>query len=180
MRDQWRVRLPASLETGDYHWQISAGVTSWVGSLHVAAPPRTFTAPNVAQPLNADLGPMTLFGVDVSPASAARGAPLTVTFVWKADELMDTSYHVFLHLLGSDGSVVAQSDGVPADWTRRTTGWLPGEFVVETRTLTLPPDAPPGEYTLWAGMYGPESQDRLTTSEFPDGRVPLGAVQVGP
>jgi hypothetical protein len=49
MRDQWRVRLPASLETGDYHWQISAGVTSWVGSLHVTAPPRTFTAPNVAR-----------------------------------------------------------------------------------------------------------------------------------
>jgi hypothetical protein len=180
MRDQWRVRLPASLETGDYHWQISAGVTSWVGSLHVAAPPRMFTAPSAARTQNADLGPVTLFGVDVSPASAARGAPLTVTFVWKADELMDTSYHVFLHLLGPDGTLVTQSDGVPADWTRRTTGWLPGEFVVETRTLTLPADAPPGEYTLWAGMYAPESKDRLTTSEFSDGRVPLGTVQVGP
>jgi hypothetical protein len=93
---------------------------------------------------------------------------------------MDTSYHVFLHLLGPDGTLVTQSDGVPADWTRRTTGWLPGEFVVETRTLTLPADAPPGEYTLWAGMYAPESKDRLTTSEFSDGRVPLGTVQVGP
>jgi len=180
MRDQWRVRLPASLETGDYHWQISAGVTSWVGSLHVTAPPRTFAPPNVSQALNADLGPVTLFGINVSPPSASPGAPLTVTLVWKADELMDTSYHVFVHLLGPDGTLVTQSDGVPADWTRRTTGWLPGEFVTETRTLTLPPDAPPGEYTLWAGMYDPESQDRLTTSEFPDGRVPLGTVQVGP
>jgi hypothetical protein len=93
---------------------------------------------------------------------------------------MDTSYHVFLHLLGPDGTLVTQSDGVPADWRRRTTGWLPGEFVVETRTLTLPTDAPLGEYTLWAGMYDPVTGDRLTTSEFPDGRVRLGTVPVGP
>lgn len=180
MRDQWRVRLPAALKTGDYRWQISAGVTTSVGTLHVTEPPRAFSAPIVPHLLNADLGPVTLFGVDVSPPSAAPGTPLTVALVWKADELMDTSYHVFVHLLAPDGSLITQSDGVPADWTRRTTGWLPGEFVVETRTLTLPTDAPPGGYTLWAGMYDPVTGDRLTTSEFPDGRVWLGTVPVGP
>lgn len=180
MRDQWRVRLPAGLKTGDYRWQISAGVTTSVGTLHVTAPLRTFTPPNVPQILNANLGPVTLVGTDVSPPSAASSAPLAVTVIWKANKLMDTSYHVFLHLLGPDGTLVTQSDGVPADWTRRTTGWLPGEFVVETRTLTLPTDAPPGEYTLWAGMYDPVTGDRLTTSEFPDGRVRLGTVPVGP
>ncbi len=180
VRDQWRVRLPAGLKTGDYRWQISAGVTASVGTLHVTAPLRTFAPPNASQALNADLGPVMLFGVDVSPPRMTPGTPLNVTLVWKAEDLMDISYHTFLHLLGPDGSLVTQSDGVPADWTRGTPGWLPGEFVVETRTLVLPASAPPGEYTLWAGMYDPATGDRLTTSDFPDGRVRLGTVPAGP
>ena len=55
-----------------------------------------------------------------------------------------------------------------------------GEFVTDMRALTLPADAPPGEYTLWAGMYDPATGDRLTTDEFPEGRVRLGTVRVGP
>ncbi|MCS6909681.1 MAG: hypothetical protein NZM11_03820 [Anaerolineales bacterium] len=83
------------------------------------------------------------------------------------------SYHVFVHLTDADGVIVAQSDGAPANGTRRTTGWLPGEYVVDPRTLSLPAGLTPGAYTLTAGLYRPDTGARLTTPEFPDGRVRL-------
>jgi hypothetical protein len=86
---------------------------------------------------------------------------------------------VFVHLQSADGAIAAQSDGVPADWTRRTTGWLPGEYVLDARTLHLPPDLAPGEYSLFAGLYRPDTGERLTTAVFPDGQVPLGKVVIG-
>ncbi len=179
--DQLKTLLPAALETGDYQWLFRVGGNSLtIGVLHITAPPRTFAAPPVAQTLTANLGLVTLCGVSVSPESAAPGTVVTATIVWEGNREMATSYHVFAHLLGPDGTLVTQSDGVPADWTRRTTGWLPGEFVTDTRTLTLPADASPGDYTLWAGMYDPATGERLTTGEFPDGRVRLGRVHVGP
>jgi hypothetical protein len=79
---------------------------------------------------------------------------------------METSYRVFLHLLGPDGSLFAQSDGEPAGWRRPTTGWAPGEVVLDERVLEIPADAPPGEYTLVAGLYDPGTGIRLS---LPDG-----------
>jgi hypothetical protein len=60
---------------------------------------------------------------------------------------------------------MAQSDGVPAGWTRPTTGWLPGEYITDEHTLNIPDDAPAGDYVLQAGLYSPGGE-RLTT---PDG-----------
>ena len=57
---------------------------------------------------------------------------------------------------------MAQSDTVPANWSRPTTGWLPGEYVTDAHTLTIPPDAPAGDYTLATGLYIP-NRERITT-----------------
>ncbi len=171
LRQPVSVRLPAGLETGVYTWTLAGGdVVVRAGALAVAAPARAFEAPPVARRLEADLGPVTLYGAD-APAELPAGRVLPVTLIWRADELMDDSYHVFVHLLGPDGGLVAQSDGVPADWARRTTGWLPGEFVVDARTLSAPPGLAPGTYTLAAGLYRPADGARLGTEAWADGRV---------
>jgi hypothetical protein len=98
---------------------------------------------------------------------------------WLANQTAAQSYHVFVHLQAADGTIVAQSDGVPANWTRPTTGWLPGEYVADARSLHLPPDLAPGTYTLMAGLYRTDTGARLTTTEFPDGQVSLGKVVIG-
>jgi hypothetical protein len=149
-----------------------------VGTLHVTAPERTFTAPQVERAINANLGPVTLFGVSLPPAGARPGTVVTATLVWKGNQTPASAYHVFVHLQNSDGAIVAQSDGVAAAGARPTPGWLPGEFVSETRALQLPADLPPGEYALLAGMYLPETGERLTAAAFPDGRVALGTIEV--
>ncbi len=186
--DVWRgqhfLHLPANLDSGDYTWHLTllptSSSTRLPSLLTITAPSRTFTPPSFP-PIGGDerggvdvtLGDLvTLSGFDVgvngwvNGAEMARpGETLTVTLVWRAEAETHTSYHVFLHLIGPGGALVAQSDGVPANWSRPTTGWLPGEYVTDTRVLTLPAGAPAGDYTLSAGLYVPGGE-RLTT---PDG-----------
>ena len=71
---------------------------------------------------------------------------------------------------------MAQSDGIPANWTRPTTGWLPGEYITDAHTLTIPPDAPAGDYILYAGLYVPDGE-RVTTPDGSDA-ILLTTIQV--
>jgi hypothetical protein len=66
-----------------------------------------------------------------------------------------------LHLLGPQGQIVSQSDGIPAGWSRPTTGWVAGEYIIDEHTLAIPPDGPVGAYTLVTGLYDPGSGTRL-------------------
>lgn len=176
-RQQLPVRLPADLEAGRYIWTLQVGNESFeLGQLEVFAPERVYVAPPVGRRLVADLGPATLYGVD-APAALTPGDVLTLTLIWRADESFADSYHVFVHLTDADGVIVAQSDGAPANGTRRTTSWLPGEYVSDSRALSLPADLAPGAYTLTAGLYCPETGARLTMPEFPEGRVRLAELQ---
>ncbi len=180
LRDQVTVLLPAALVSGQYTWSVSVAEAQAlpVGQETVTAPQRAYAAPAVDEQLTANLGPITLWGISQPPAGLTPGADLKLTLIWLANQTPGQSYHVFVHLQSPDGTLVAQSDGVPADWTRRTTGWLPGEFVADARSLHLPPDLAPGQYTLAAGLYRPDTGERLTTTIFPDGQVPLGNITV--
>jgi hypothetical protein len=103
----------------------------------------------------------------------------TVTLAWQGQTELTASQRVFLHLLGPDGDLLTQSDGEPANWTRPTTGWAPGEIVMDQRVLTIPGDAVSGEYTLLTGLYNPANGERLA---LPDGAttVFLNTLQVLP
>jgi hypothetical protein len=106
---------------------------------------------------------------------------LLLNLVWRAAATPDDSYNVFVHLQeNATGRIWAQSDAGPADWTRPTTGWLPGEFIADLHRLPLPADLPAGTYTLWAGLYEPRSGTRAPVSgsnAAPDQRVALGQLQ---
>jgi hypothetical protein len=67
-------------------------------------------------------------------------------------------------LQSAAGRVERQSDGVPANWTRPTTGWLPGEYILDPHRLTLGDDLPAGEYELWVGLYAPRTGVRVVPS----------------
>jgi hypothetical protein len=113
----------------------------------------------------------TLVGFSLNDLSLAAGETLTLELVWQAETELSESYRVFVHLLGEDGRIVAQADGLPAGWTRPTTGWLPGEFILDQHAITLPATLPPGDYTLTAGLYLPNAS-RLQQSDGTD-NIPL-------
>ncbi len=179
--DTWRgqhaLHLPPGLESGLHRWQLvlcsgtgacrPLGEPLELGALRVEAPARRFDAPDVALPVGARLGDVaTLLGATLSADVLRAGETLQVELVWRAEQETERNYHVFLHLLGPNGAVIAQSDGEPASWTRPTTGWLAGEVIVDERELILPDALPPGDYRLVGGLYEPASGDRLL---LPDG-----------
>jgi len=185
--DVWRgqrlLHLPADLETAVYTWAVSLSPHPPVplSPISIIAPNRIFTPPPVDAnrsgwvEINTRLGNVaTLVGANL-PIPQSPNSPITVTLVWRAEAETHTSYNVFLHLVGPDGALAAQSDGIPAGWTRPTTGWLPGEYISDTRMLAIPSDAPVGDYTLSAGLY--VDGERLTTPTGSDA-IPLAVIPV--
>ena len=168
LRTEILLRLPAGTPGGEHRWTVARGGPEpagqgWpLGAIRVEAPERRYTLPPLDVTLDARLGEVaTLAGASWQPATLSAGGNLDVTLVWRSEAETATSYRVFLHLLGPEGNVVSQSDGEPVGWTRPTSGWLPGEIVVEERPLTLPAELGAGEYTLLAGLYDGETGARL-------------------
>src|SRR5439155_8504899 len=151
-------------------------VAAQLGSVQVSAPQRTY---GIAPPSEPSGAAFANIGMLEGHTLSRTGESLTVSLVWRATSTPDASYVAFVHLQGADGRVWAQSDAVPANWTRPTTGWLPGEYVLDTHTLDLPADLPAGTYMLWAGLYEPLSGQRVAASgpgAAADQRVALGAI----
>ena len=189
--DVWRgqhiLHLPATLDTATYTWTLSLPPFPCppvpLSSISTTAPPHTFAPPPVDVETNTRLGDVaTLIGATLEPRAQSTHLPiyqstnLTVTLVWRAEATAADSYHVFLHLLDPEGKLTAQSDGVPVNWTRPTTGWLPGEYITDMHILTIPPDAPAGDYTLSTGLYVPGGE-RLSTPDG-TGATPLTTITV--
>ena len=83
----------------------------------------------------------------------------TLTLHWQTSAPITTSYQSFVHVLDDQGSLVAQSDGVPGG--RETTTWPIGETIDDTHRLSLPDDAKPGPYQIVAGLYDAQTGVRL-------------------
>jgi hypothetical protein len=164
---QHPFRLPVSLASREYQWALQWCVaddceaeTAVLGNLTINAPERLFEAPSLDIETDTQLGEIaTLLGVNgIHPSSFILHPSLTL--VWQADAETAISYRVFVHLVDENGQIVAQSDGEPAAWTRPTTGWLPGEIILDEHTLSLE-GLPPGRYQLDVGLYDPETGVRL-------------------
>jgi hypothetical protein len=74
--------------------------------------------------------------------------------VWLAWWLLDAppsrnAYHFTVQLFDAEGVSHAQHDHAAFAAEQ----WRAGDLVLSRFTLDLPPDLPPGAYTLWAGMY---------------------------
>ncbi len=102
-----------------------------------------------------------------------------VTLIWLALRDAGQDYKVFVHLLGPDGSVIAQHDGDPVGGFTPVTRWRSGEIIRDLHIVPLPPDLPPGDYSLRAGLYQSEPLRNLSVDPpTSDGRVDIGAVTV--
>lgn len=84
------------------------------------------------------------------------------TLYWQSQQIVAQDYTAFVHLLNSDGTVAAQLDRPPAGYPTRD--WQPGEIVVDTYTIPLPADLPPGQYTIETGFYYLPTLERLGDS----------------
>lgn len=200
LRTPVRLRLPAASTPGETLLQVQAadpasgrplarrfGLLPVPGAQEIATVEITgrnyvTEVPNLARVVDVSFGP-ALKLVATSDPELAPGQPLTATLAWQALAPVDTSYSVFLHLLGPDGAIVAQRDTVPQAGALPTNLWLPGEIVLDTYTLMPQQPLAPGTYTLIAGLYDPRTMQRLPVADkagSPLGdHVELGPVTVG-
>lgn len=111
------------------------------------------------------------------PATASAGEEVGVRLTWGATEPIHRPYTVFIHLLDSEGRLVAQADGLPRDGEWLTTCWVPGQAFEDSFTVQLDEATPVGSYVLRAGFYWLPTGERAL---LPDGSdsVELGAVLV--
>jgi hypothetical protein len=72
---------------------------------------------------------------------------------WRAGERVVTPLQMFVHVLGSNGSIVAQQDrlDVPAF------GWRNGDVIAQVQQLQIPATAD----KVAIGFYNPDSEARL-------------------
>ena len=177
VRDQARLTVPPTLASGAYRFWAGlsppggepSGLT--IGQLEVTGVARAFERPPIAHRLDVAFGD----GIRLAGYELQRPAPsrAELTLLWQAAATPSREYKVFNHVLDPTGEIVAQRDSAPADWTRPTTGWVAGEYVLDRHVLDLPTDR--GDLRLRIGLYDPTSGDRLRTA---DGRdyLDLGAV----
>jgi len=98
------------------------------------------------------------------PLPAHAGDRIQVWLNWRALTALDQPYTVFVHLIDGAGRPWAQQDYTPMGGAFPTFLWIPrwieGQTVSDPYTLTIPHDAPPGDYLIELGMYGMTSLRR--------------------
>ncbi len=126
--------------------------------------PAGAVAPAPSQPYPAAFeSGISLLGFDWSDDQLRAGESLFVTLYWQTSAAVGRDLTAFAHLGSGLGGqpLLAQRDGAPCVGFYPTSAWQPGEVVVDAFALTLPPDAPPGDYPLSVGWYDPVTLERL-------------------
>jgi 4-amino-4-deoxy-L-arabinose transferase-like glycosyltransferase len=131
---------------------------------------------------------MQIVGADFPHgATLPLSASLPVTLYLQADAVIPANRTLFVQLVGPQGEVLYQFDGLPYDGRHPTRQWRPGEMFADAFSITLKADAEvtptPTVATLIAGFY-PYDQPKQPLIAY-DGegkpigeRVPLSKVRV--
>ncbi len=104
---------------------------------------------------------MLFWGADIDTISRER---IDARLWWRVEETPELDYSIGLHLLDANGGLVAQSDGAIQHYgveTVQTSQMEAGRIYIDHRALILPPDLPPGEYTLTLVVYQSWDNARL-------------------
>lgn len=192
MQGEWvrrRYQLPLSprIETGEYNLQIGVKSLSsgrmwglrtgpwgiwpegqWVdlAAVRIEGRDHLFQIPDIQRVLSRDLGDcIRLMGYDLKAQSVSPGDEIHLRLYWQSRCETDTSYSVFTHLLDGEGAIQSQKDGVPANGGIPTTYWVEGEIIMDEYDITVPPELAEGDYTIIAGMYDPQTGNRLPISD---------------
>lgn len=177
INEGWQVKLPPPVSPHDsltLDWrQVQVPLDAPAGAAEIRLPAGEVLATCVIENLPMLLDePEAAFAVNfvIPPIGMITGytltdidhtQPLPVTLIWRADSTPLVGYTVFLQLIDAQGQLIAQSDSVPAQATRPTTGWRPGEYIVDAHTLQFNDLAAPGGATLIAGVYDSRTGQRV-------------------
>lgn len=144
-RNQFGNRLPGASACGGFHSQLSP--------IYDALEQEPLTSFSDGEQELA-----SLIEVEVR----ADRAPLTVLTYWETHTASPAELRLFVHAVGSDGNIIAQSDvlGVPAQQ------WREGDLFVQVHELFVEDASSVNGFNV--GVYQPETGVRLSTSDGVD------------
>jgi hypothetical protein len=130
--------------------------------------------PNAAQPERDYLRNYRVGdSITLLAASIERGdSGPYLSSTWQAKTAPPEAYIVFVHIRDANGQLVGQADGPPLGGDYPTDWWSPGETIVDTRPLSLPPEAD----RVTIGLYRLSDQTRLPVVDNAGQRVPNGEI----
>lgn len=153
--DQGRL-IPLADGSGDTARLTTLNITSGQQTTGLAHSP--------AVTFNSSHGPIRLAGFEID---GINNEHLTFSLAWQTEQWLHQDYTVFAQLLDQDGQLVTGMDRPPLDGAYPTSTWLPGQMIIDRRSIPLA-GVPPGDYRLVVGLYDPASQHRLATTAGPD------------
>jgi len=126
---------------------------------------KELTAYRPAHPLDVNFdGQMTLTGYSIYPATIQSGCNVDVTLYWRAEGPLLYDYTVFVHLVDSAETIIAQDDSQPRSGSYPTGLWLMGEEVSDTHSIAVPADAEAKDHWIEVGIYRLDTGERLLIS----------------
>ncbi|MBI5928257.1 MAG: hypothetical protein HY862_03045 [Chloroflexi bacterium] len=153
----------------------SGAVSLWVGDVEIAhytlqVTTHDFEAPPFSIEVGTEIPNIgTLIGVTATRTVFSTATPPQITLIWQATHTTATAYTVFVQLLDPNGVLLAQSDSIPAENTRPTTGWVTGEYISDNHTLNFRVDEYVENYTgpayFIVGLYNPATFERVTLAD---------------
>ncbi|MEM7346137.1 MAG: glycosyltransferase family 39 protein [Chloroflexota bacterium] len=146
--------------SGPYHLEFSAaqGETERVEEVSLVVEnwwERTFIPPAIERPVEANFANQFKFlGYDLPSPSVKAGEAFPVTLYWQAFPTLapQANFTQFNNLHDNQGALWGGYDRLPLE-DYSTLLWVPNEVVVDGYTISVAPDAPPGEYYLDVGYY---------------------------
>jgi hypothetical protein len=101
----------------------------------------------------------------VSQTIEQRDGRLLVATRWLATEDFGEAFTIFMHLVGPDGTLIAQADGPAAGGEFPVQWWRAGDMIDDARAIDLPAGLPPGQYQIKFGFYRPGDGWRLPATD---------------
>lgn len=159
---EMQLRADGEVVAGRPFWWPFSQETVRLGTIEVTPWPMATALPENTTLVEAQFGShIQLHSYDLSVDPAA----VELTLYWQANSVPETGWFVFVHLVDASGEIVVQRDFVPAEGLRPTTGWRPNEVIEDVHHLPLPPDLPPGLYTIRVGLFEPDSFARPSVTQ---------------
>ncbi len=179
-----RYEIPIAFDTPTGDYDLKLGFSNLSTGQDVLSPQSLqslrvteATRPQAAVPPTALANFNAQIALTGAAANGTRSAPELPTITvklgesirlgldWLAQQQVDESYTIFVHLIDGNNQLIAQRDYTPMGGAFPTQLWIPkwiaGQAVNDPYQIKVPNDLPPGEYFIETGMYGMTSQRRV-------------------
>jgi hypothetical protein len=112
-----------------------------------------------------------------SPDIRRTEAGVEVCLPWTSLQPTAENYHVFVHVVDTQGTLIHQVDSEPKAGRYPTSVWWAGERIIDCLALG---DLPDGGWSLRVGLYALPSAQRLEVRDAQGDMVQDGAVNIKP